>query len=388
MFTVGQYKDSLAGLLTGTNLNNVTSLNGAIQRAARILAQLADIPDSIVTQNITVYDGVYKYEVNDTIFGGSLIDFRPQGTSRSPFDQVYKMPIQPWDMTKKLISNGASISFEYDKGTPLINISSARATLRAVIDPMNATDGWTAAGSASGLTLDETDYYDDNGSLRFTLTGASTGTLTKTVSSLSIASYEDVGVAFLAIKIPQGATASNLTSIAIRLGSSATDYNEVSDTDGFLGAWVAGEWLLVALDFSTATQSGTPDWSALDYVQVRITHGATFTNFRVGGLWISLPSPYQLLYQSAAIFMASGANPSKSITTDNDQIVLGDAAYTIFEFLGAKVIALQNSGGVYTNLIKGFDMMLEGAGAPKGLMGLYQADNPSQEERTIDNYYG
>lgn len=386
LHNVGQLKDSVAGLLTGTNLNNVTNLNGAIERAARVLVQQADVPEASGIQSITLYSGVTRYLAPSTIFGGAINLIRRQGAASSPLDYNYKVPLEEFTRRKQMLPNGYMMALEYQNGTAYLDIATPIPFPRVIIDTMSSTDDWTAGGSASGLAQDTTNYYQQPASLRFLLTGSSTGTLTKTLpNALSMESYEDVGVAFLAIQIPAGATASNITSIALRLGSSSGAYDEVSDTEGFLGAWVSGEWLLVALDFAGATSTGTPDWSAIDYVQVRIAHAATITNFRVGGLWMSLPSPNEILYQSSAIFMEDGTTtPLQTITDDDDTILLNDAAYTLLEYECARTIAEQNAGGVVTPLLQWLTSMLYGE---QGLYGKYRGDNPSAELRTVGQWY-
>lgn len=387
--TVSQYKDSVAGLLSGIDLSNVDNLNGALERAARTLVQQADVPEACGTQNLMLYDGVTDYECDTKIFGTAINDIRPQGISRSINDFVYKKPGEMFDRTKGYLSNGTMATFEYVNGVPIIRIVSTLPQQKIEIDTMTSTTGWTAAGSASGLTTDTTVYYQSPASLRFTLTGSSTGTLEKTLSSsLDMSTYENVGVAFLAIRIPDGATASNLTSIALRLGSDSSNYDSVSSTEGFLGAWTAGEWLLVAFDYAGASSTGTPDWSAIDYVQVRFAHTGTFTNFRVGGLWMSLPSPVQILFQSAAIFKASGAQPTETITSDDDTIILNNPAYTIYEYEGALSI-LQQTGATESNqMMQTFKTILHGNNVNDfGLYGLFRGDNPSQELRMVGSWY-
>lgn len=389
LHTVGQLKDSVAGLLTGTNLNNVTGLNGAIERAARILVQQADVPEASGVQSITLYSGVYYYNAPATIFGGAINLIRRQGAASSPLDYNYKVPLDQFTRTKKLLPNGYMLSLEYKNGTGLLGISTPIPFPRVIIDPMNqigeSPNAWTAGGSASSIAVDSTNYYEQPASLRFLLTGASTGTLTKTLANpLQMEDYENVGVAFLAIQIPSGTTPSTITSIALKLGSSSTDYDSVSATQGFLGAWVAGDWLLVAFDFASATSTGTPDWDAIEYVQVSITTTGTVTNFRVGSLWMSLPTPSEILYQSAAIFMAEGESPSQTITDDDDTIILNDAAYTLLEYESARTIAEQNAGGAVSNLLQWLTSLLYGE---EGLYVKYRADNPSAELRVVGSWY-
>ena len=378
LYNVGQLKDSVSGMLQGIDLNSVTNLNKALERAVRTLVSKVDIPEASAKQAITLYSGVYDYLAPTNIFGGAVTDFRPQGVSRNQLDYVYKKPIELFDRTKALIPNGFALTFEHNKGVGIVRIASPKPTPRAELDPMNSTTGWTAAGSASALVADETVFYDSPASLRFTLTGSSTGTLTKAVNQVDISSYEDVAVGFLAIRTP---SITNLTNIAVRVGSSDSAYDEVTDTDGFLGAWVVNEYLLVAFDFSGATSTGTPDWNAIDYIQIRIAHTGTITNFYVGGFWLSLPTPCELHYQTSSLFLRSGAL-SKTITDDTDEIILNDAAYLLYEHECAIAIAEQASGGNLDGVALGYKNKLD-----KDLYPIYRADNPSEEIRQIGSYY-
>lgn len=388
LHTVLELKNSVAGMLSGIDLNNIEALNAGLERAARTLVQKADVPEACITQNITLYNGVYDYECDPRIFGTAINDIRPQGVTRNPSDFVYKRPGELFDRTKSYVMNGTTATFEYVSGIPIIRIVTNQTIPQIIIDPMSETTGWVAAGSASGLTQDNAIYYHQPASLRFTLTGSSAGTLTKTLSNtVDLSSYENVGVAFLAIQIPEGATATNLTSIQLKLGSDSGNYDSVTETEGFLGAWVSGEWLLVAFDFVGASSTGTPNWSAIDYVQVTLNHTGTFTNFRVGGLWISQPTQAQILCQSAAIFKAGTSAATTTITTDTDTIILNDPAYTIYEIESALEVLRMTGASESNALVQGFNARLHGSGQDLGLYSHYRGDNPSQELRQVGSWY-
>jgi len=383
-YYVGTLKESVAGLLTGTNVANITNLYGALERAGRTLAQKISLPTSSGRESIILYDNVFDYPAPDTIFASSITDLRPQGIDRAPWDFVYKTGGEQFDRTKGYLPNGYMVAFEYIQGAGIMRVSTPNAFPRAILDPMSATTGWVAAGSASAVVLDQTVYYEAPASLRSTLTGASTGTYTKTISTQNLSTYEDVGVVFLAIYTP---SATNLTSITLRLGSSASAYDSVTATTGFIGSWIANDWTLVAFDFAGSASTGTPNWSAINHAQIRVTTAGTITNFRLGGMFIALPAPHEVLFDSAALFLTSGGSPSSTITADADLILVGDAAYTIYEYEAAKAVAMQMSGGVYTNQIKGFDEVLLGEGNELGLYARYRADNPSESLRQVGTYY-
>ena len=391
--TVGQLKDDVSGLLSGLNLNNVKNLNGAIERASRTLLQKADVPEASGRQAYQLYDGVYDYPAPDSIFGGTFVDFRPQGDSRLYNDYVYKKPIELFDRTKTFNGLGYSITFENNKGVGMMRVAQSKTRERIILDTMSSlsdSTNWVASGNASGLTTDETNYYQTPASLRFNLaTAGSQGILTKTKSSVSdLTTYEGVGVCFLSIYIPT--TTTPITSIELRIGNDSSNYFSVTNTEGFLGAWTNDEWLLTDFDLSGASETGTVDITKVDYMQVLVNYnGTAVSNFRVGGLWISLPSPHELIYQSAAIFSVSGAL-SQKITNDNDDIILNANAYNLFEYECALTIAKQQGGGIASNLVETLNRDLYGTPNSKtdlGLYSLYRGDNPSEEIRTVGNYY-
>lgn len=380
--SVAEFKDGVAGLLQGTNLDNITALDKNIERAARVLVQHVDVPEASGRANYMLYDKVFDYPAPDTIFGGALNDLRPQGVSRNSWDFVYKQPIELFDRTKHLLPNGYQVTFEYDKGTPIMRVSSAKTKASIVVDSMDEDD-WTAGGTASTPVEDETVYYESPASLRFTLTGSGSGYIEKTLdNAIDLTDYQGVGVQFLALRTPN---ISDLSSIELRLGSSSANYYAVSATQGFLGAWQVDEFLLVAFDLASATTpGGTPDIENIDYIRATFTHTATITNIRVGSLFISLPSPHELLFQSAAIFNEDG-ELSNTIADDDTLIILRDAAYTLLEIFTAIEIAMGNGGTKASNVI---DRLVDKLfNKDRGLIMMYRADNPSQEIRETGNYY-
>lgn len=386
---VSDLKNSVSGLLQGADLSNVTNLNGSIERAARTLIQKAGIPEAIGRTSITLYNGVDTYTAPTTIFGTGLIDARPSGQRRSMMDYVYKDFVADFDRTKSGVSNGYMVSFEFDKGTGLIRIVQSIATPKVTLDTMTSLTGWTASGSASTPVLDYSDYYQVNASMRYTLSGASSGYLSKTISSLNLTQYQGVGVIFLAIETP---SSTNLTSLDIRLGSDSNNYYSLSVTSGFLGAWTSGKWTLIAFDLAQASTTGTPTITAMTYVRVGVTHAATLTNFRVGGMWISLPFPSELYYRSAAIFKHSTNDPLATITDDTDVIILNDSAYTLLEYEAAITIAMQSGGSLASGVVGGLNALLNGARARNGavlslgLYDLYRSENPSEILRATGSY--
>lgn len=381
--TITDLRDSVSAILSGVDLNSIDGVNVAFERAARVFVQKAKIPETQVKQNITLYDGVTDYAVNAGIFGTSIVDIRPQGISRQRNDFVFKKFQDDFDREKNFIYSGTMATFDYLNGDPIIRIATTLTKQKILLDTMNDDADWTAGGNASSLTDDETNYYQSPASLKFNLaTSGSQGTLTKTISQVDLTDYLGVGVAFLAVYLPTGSV---FTSIGAKIGSDASNYYSVSNTENTLGSFVSGEWQLIKLDLASATTTGSPDIANIDYTQVYLNYdGTSQINVRCGYLFISLPTPFQILYSTAGLFKV-GSTVSNSITADTDTIILNDAAYTIYEYECALQILQQTGGSVNDSMTLRIDNILNDP--VKGLYPNYRAENPSEILRSSGSYY-
>lgn len=387
--TVSKLKTDVARILTGIDLDDTPDIYGAFEQAVSTLIQKADVPEASGNEPIMLYDGVTDYIPSPDVFNASLIDIRQQGIERQPWDETTKETITRWDQEKGWTPSGYNVTFEYYNGQQIIRISQNKTMPRVVLDPMSDTSGWVASGDASNLAKDTTVYWHQPAALRFNLAqGGSLGILTKTLDNpINLNDYLGIGVNFLATMFPDG---SGITSVTLRLGSSAANYYEMAVTEAFLGAWVDNQFMLTALDLADATTTGTPDISAIEYVQIRIAYdGAVQANVRFGDLWIALPCANEILYYSAAVFLADGVvTPSTDINDDDDTIILRNGTYNIYVQEAARQVAQDQGGGIASGLIAGIDLVLEGNGERKlGLYQAYRGDNPSEELRQIGSYY-
>ncbi len=398
--TVAQLKDGVAGILSGIDLDTVPNVNVSIQRAARMISAKLSVPDASLSLPYLIYDGVTDYAAPGNIFGGSFTDFRPQGASRDYSDYVYRKQVEDFDRTKKFVYNGVNLVLQSINGVPIIRVVSARASKRAVIDTMSAIGNWKVFGNASSLIVDSTLFYQSPAALAFNLAAAGTqGGITETLTNpMNLTSYAQTGVIFIAVYLPSAAAAAQVTSIGVQIGSSSANYYNVSNTQAQIGSFQGNLFMLVPLPLSSATVVGTPNIASIAYAKVIINYtGAAIPNVRVGNLFISLPSPYELLYQSAAIFLPqSGSNtgvPQQSITTDNDQIMLSDDIYNIYEQEAALAVAIGNGASLSEPIVININTVLNGTRTRTGLVvtyglyDLYRAKHPSEEIPTVGSYY-
>lgn len=388
-------------MLSGIDLNTAVNPNEAIQRSIRTVSQKVSIPDASLRIPYLIYNGVFDYASPANIFSGSFTDFRPQGVSRNYNDLVYRQQVEQFDLTKSFSYNGVKVVFEYANGVPILRVVSARTTQKTVIDTMSAIGNWKTGGNASGLIVDSTVYYQSPAALAFNLAANGTqGYIEETLSNpTNLSSYMSTGVAFVAVYLPSASIATAVTSIGIRLGTDPLNYFDVSNTVSQIGSFQGNTYFLVPLALANATQVGSVNMSKIQYARVYLnyTSATIINNVRVGAFFISLPFPYELLYQSSAVFLPQvGANigiPQQTITTDNDQIMLSDDIYNIVQHEAALAIAMDNGAAFDNPVVTQINSLLNGTRTRTGIVvtyglyDLYRSRHPSEEIPTVGSYY-
>lgn len=383
--------DGVAALLTREDLNSVSNLNGALERAFRTFSQKANIPEAEASSVMTLWDGVYRYSAMTPLFGSTIRDARPIGQDRMATDMATRLGGEDFDRTKNDAVDGYKVSFETENGQNILLVKTRFSWPKILLDPMNATTGWTAGGNAGSLAKDKTIYYQTPASLRLNMTAAGTGYIEKTLTTaIDMTDYLNSAKVFLELYL---SSTGKITSIELRLGSDSSNYYSMTATQGNLGAWTAGEFMDTPFDMTATTTTGSPDITKIKYVRVTFTASAALSAIRVGNLFASLPSQHKFLFTTTGIFKATDNSINNFITDENDTILLNDAAYNIYEHECALTIGLQEGGTLADGITATINATLNGARARTGAvisLGLYdkfRADNPSEDIRQGGTWY-
>jgi len=349
-YDIAVLKQDLAGIMHGTTLNEITNLDGLINRAARQVLLDVDPQETkkILPFSSPIYDQVYDYACPVDLKGNRVIDIRPQVDRQ--LDDIYPQTYnRAFDVTKGF-TLGPEFTIQFNNAIKTIRMASPQLQSGIVINDANTLTGngtWNTFGTASNLTVDNVNFVAGNSSLSFNLDAGpdpSTGGVeNSTMASVDLSQQLNQGDEFWYISLP---TASAFTSVGLRWGSSPTDYYEKTTTITQQNTVFQNGWNLIGVSWLGATVVGTPDPSDITYVQASYTYDGTLqTAVRLDNIVSRLGVILQIEYYSKFLFrdLATGAF-QESITADDNLINLDVESYNLLLYQVAYLASQQQSG--------------------------------------------
>lgn len=353
-YSIATLKQDLAAVIHGSTTNKIENLDGLIDRAARKL--LADC-DPIETVRITqldnaIYDQVFDYTAPSDLKGDRVIDIRPQ-VNRTVRDRFFQLYQEEFDMTKadlpRTVTGAPQFTIQYDTAVKSLRI--AKNLLPGVlVNPASDTTGqgtWVAVATAQNLEQDTLNYVSGGGSLRFDLAAGanpSTGYLeNSTFDAVDLSDYEDVGALFCYVYIPDPDI---ITNFILRWGSSSANYWSKTVTTAQNSTAFQVGWNLLRFDWDSATETGSPDATAVDYLRFTVTYdGTAETDLRLNNITAKLGSIYEIIYYSKFLFRdATTGTFAENVAADTDLINLDTDSYNLLFNLVSYYAAQQVQG--------------------------------------------
>lgn len=157
---------------------------------------------------------------------------------------------------------------------------------------------WIESGTGSNPTISSGDFMEGDASAVFTWTGSGTAIFSGTPTAVDLSDL--VGVAsgtptegsLMIWRNPADYTA--ISSFKIRIGSDSSNYAELTFT-----VPTSNDWAYASVKFANATITGTPNWTAVDYLQVRIAHTAG-SSIKLNGIRVNSEGSFTLYNVQAA----------------------------------------------------------------------------------------
>ena len=225
-----------------------------------------------------------------------------------------------------------ALAIDWERDTKYLLVRYPDAASEALLhnlDDHDANGTWTAGGDASAVATDTGTAFEGAGSVRFTITNsAASATLTNSdMAAVDLTDFKNRCRVFFSLDVP----VAGLTAVAIRWGSSASAYWEVTGiATQFHGAGIAGAaWNLFSANWTSAiTESGSPDAAAVNYVRVTFTNGATSANYHLDHIVFRRYKELELPYSSKNLVLdANGTLYKEELAVNTTDTITGDDAW-------------------------------------------------------------
>jgi len=375
--TIADRKSNLSSQLHGGSLNKVRNVEMLFERTANTVLSNIDPVDTMRTVALSqvIHDDIFNYTLPSDF--NKLVDLIPQD-NRNSSDVVSRGYASGFDLGKMLTNK--KISIESNEGTKYARIN-WRSRQGKVIHSMNsvtANGTWTAVGTAASISANSIFKVSGSASIEFNIVTTGDGISNTTMTSVNLTDEDEVGDFFVYVYV-----GTVPTSISARWGNDLTTkyWTSVAQTTQADGTAFKVGWNLIKFAWSTATETGVVDPTAID--SFRITFASTAQqNVRVDNIICSIGRNFDVKYYSKYILKDTSGIWIPRTTTDSDIVVLDNDAIQILLLEDLKAGAQQSEGSDSTFDINWANKELE------TLYKNYRAEHPSQAKKIITNYGG
>lgn len=346
-YSITTLKNDLSGVLHGTTNNQIQNPEGVIDRAARQLLLDCDPQETKRTLEFVnpIYNTVFDYPIAADVKGNAIIDIRPQ-VQRLPGDIWLQSYNQAFDIAKQnIFSSTDMFTMNFNTGIKTIRINAPFLNPPVILNNAdNTTDNgtWTAGGTASNLSTNNTNFVQGSGALQFDVTVGAGYIENSTMSALDLTADLNQSSLFVYVYVPTG---TNLTSVNLRWGSSSSNYYSSTVTLNQNGVAFQNGWNLCQFIWSSASVVGSPDVTAINYVRITLNMTGTNTACLVNGVNSILGTILAYEYYSKYLFRdaITGAF-QETVTDDSNLINLDTESYNLLFNLVAHFAGQQQQG--------------------------------------------
>ncbi len=322
----------MVGVLHGTTLNQIQNLDGVINRAARQLLLDLDPQETKRTVEFVspIFNTVFDYPIAADVKGNKIIDIFPQ-VERIPQDIWLQQYNQAFDVMKQNIfsmTNMFTMNFNSSLKTLRVNAPWLNPPIILnQIDSILNNGTWATGGTGSNLTENNTNFAQGAGSLQFDATTGVAYIENSSMIAVNLSAVVNQASLFVWVYVP---SASALTNVILRWGSSSGAYYSKTVTQTQQGTAFVNGWNLCQFEWATASVVGSPDPTALNYARVSLTLTSSATAVKVNGLNSILGTILQYSYYSKYLFRnASTGTYQETVLDDSDLVNLDTESYNL-----------------------------------------------------------
>lgn len=313
---IGQMQQEL-NVISGQKMSDSDFLL-FLDRANKYFYTNYKMPTSQREADLFAFSGVFEYALPSD-FVGIIEPKRPYNLHSPKFSHTTEKEFLHWPYGRH-----TAIKWVRENAFLILKDTTGSSLRIHNCDDTDDNGTWTVSGDGASLAQDTQIFTGGEGSLRFTITGSggSTTLVNSTLTAVDITDYVSQGYIFLDLQCPLGNTTA-LTSVRLRLGSDASNYYQITATTRHRGDTILGGWGLIGFDMSQKSTTGTPTDTAIDHVQILITHGTSGIDgtYRVDNIFAAEAVYFQLPYYSKNNVKDSSNSYIESPTSTSDTIL-------------------------------------------------------------------
>jgi hypothetical protein len=248
------------------------------------------------------------------------------------------------------------------------------------MDSLTDNGTWSAYNDAANVVLDNDNFVEGSGSIKFDLTGSATtaGIQNTTLDTLDISDFTNNGSVFVWVYIN---STTNLTNFILNIGNDlTTNYYSQTVTATNEGVAFQNGWNLLRFSFASMTENGTVTDTAVDSIRLYMTKssGKSDDGYRVDDIQLHTGQIYDVVYYSKYPWQSSVGTYIENSTTSTDYINADTDEFDLFVAKG-KVEMFRE--------LKEYDQMKLAQEEYKALKTTYETRNRSERIKPSIKYY-
>ena len=334
---------------------------------------------STLTPNL--FNEVYEYTCPTDLMGNKIIDI-PAQAQRADGEFTF-VPSEQFRRAPRV----GDISIDDFNGTRILLINSATSDDSSSIVSLEEVDtgpaDWTALGDATNIEANSDDYVRGNASIEFDIgSGATTtaGIYVDGASAVDLSEYISHSASvFVYARIT---STTNITNFKLRLGQSASAYNEFTATTTNDGTAFAAGWNLIRFDLTSPTATGSPNTTSIDYVALYMTKTAGKINeagYMFNGLIAKKGKYANIKYYSKYPWQSSTGTYKENSTDASDFLNADTDEFDLIVKKGRVIAAGE------TDLSEGQIDRLKKEYA--NAVAAYKLTSPAEDKAMVSTYY-
>lgn len=361
-------KNILGRKMAGANIDDILGVSdfSIFKEAAANMVNEIDLAETVRHTQIEIFQDVYDYNPPDDI--KSLVDIRPQ-SGRDVTDNPTHRFTEEFDQQKS--NKNDDFTLEWVDATKILRYAKPVGNNAGVHDMDGLATNGTWDGTASNIALDTFNPFKGSGSI---IADYNTGEYIENdnMTEVDLSDHKNKSNMMIYGYFPD---ASLVTNINLRWGNSDTVYFDRTVTAPQIGSFKNG-WNLIPFAWNGASETGTVDATAIDYIRITPTLSSSDTDIKFDNVFSALGEIRDFVYYSKYLFRDTSGTWLETPTDDTDIINLDTDAENlyVYECIRLAALGLQGQESIYNT----YTDLLYGTPQQVGAYSRYKTRNPEE----------